>query len=358
MCSEPRSRLGPDMGPEAVSPRHRTSQPNTRLHPAPTRPSTTHGHSPFVRSRPRRIFQRFDTPGHVPPAPPHPRPPRLLAPSEAALHLGLALASRFGAVLHLVHVEVLSEDPYGTPDDAAGPGARLRERLKAVVDRDRDAGQPYDPESVKMEHAVVRGVAAAPAILQYADAHDVDLVVMGRHGRRGLQRTVLGSVAEAVVLDAPCPVVTVPAGYVLAGESPSVLVAVDFSAQSATAVEVAARLAAWMGADLDVLHVVETVGRAPEEAPEEAARARLTALSASVLEDVDDAPAAVRHHVVSGRPGDGVMDVVRETAPALLVVGPRGHAGLGRLLGSVADRAVREAPCPVVVSRPSRGARS
>ena len=123
--------------------------------------------------------------------------------SERALEAALTLAARAGATLHIVHAEVLHADPYGRPADTI---EKLRERLKEDVERDCDDSVRFDPGSVKLEHVVVRDVAAAPALIRYAEEHDADLVVMGTHGRTGLRRMLLGSVAEEVVRWALCPV--------------------------------------------------------------------------------------------------------------------------------------------------------
>lgn len=75
----------------------------------------------------------------------------------------------------------------------------LRASLAAVV--------PTDP-AVPCIHKLMIG-DPAEAIIQLAEADDVDFVVMGTHGRTGLTRLLMGSVAEAVVRRAPCPVLTV-----------------------------------------------------------------------------------------------------------------------------------------------------
>ena len=79
-----------------------------------------------------------------------------------------------------------------------------------------------------------RGIAAAPVILEYARDEEVDLVVLATHGRRGVRRMLMGSVAEEVVRLAARPVLTVrPDGAQEHGEPPRrILVPVDFSDHS------------------------------------------------------------------------------------------------------------------------------
>ncbi len=122
--------------------------------------------------------------------------------SEAALEYATALARDTGASLLIVHVE---EDPlaYG-----AGEGfvplpewstEALKKRLHQVV--------PTDPR-VKHQHRLLMGDPAT-MIVQLAEEEQADLIVMGTHGRSGLSRLLMGSVAEQVVRTAPCPVLTI-----------------------------------------------------------------------------------------------------------------------------------------------------
>lgn len=66
--------------------------------------------------------------------------------------------------------------------------------------------------AVTVRQVQERGISAAPVILDYARENDVDLVVMGTHGRRGVRRMLLGSVTDEVLRAAPCPVLTVRGG--------------------------------------------------------------------------------------------------------------------------------------------------
>lgn len=120
---------------------------------------------------------------------------------DAALTLATSLARERGATLLIVHVE---EPPaaygggemyYGMPDPVTED---LRSMLKEVV--------PPDP-SVPCEHRLLTGDPAS-AIVRLAKEEAVELIVMGTHGRTGLMRLLMGSVAEAVVRRAPCPVLT------------------------------------------------------------------------------------------------------------------------------------------------------
>jgi len=132
------------------------------------------------------------------------------AHSDFALQYAIALAKRLDASLHLLHVveERLVTGvliPEGAVTDLTG----LRAELMA------DAEQRLLACREQAERARVPVVTAArvgvtsPAITEYTRAHNIDLIVMGTHGRTGMAHLVMGSVAERVVRQAPCPVLTV-----------------------------------------------------------------------------------------------------------------------------------------------------
>jgi nucleotide-binding universal stress UspA family protein len=120
---------------------------------------------------------------------------------DAALAHATSLARDTGATLLIVHVE---EPPvaygggemyYGVPEPATND---LKEMLAKV--------KPTD-ESVPYEHHLIVGDPAS-AITRLAEDENADMIVMGTHGRTGLSRLLMGSVAESVVRHASCPVFT------------------------------------------------------------------------------------------------------------------------------------------------------
>jgi len=120
---------------------------------------------------------------------------------DAALELATSLARERDATLVIVHVE---EPPaaygggemyYGMPEPAIDD---LQKMLEGVT--------PAAPD-VAFEHRLISGDPAS-AIAKLAEEEDMALIVMGTHGRTGLMRLLMGSVAEAVVRRASCPVLT------------------------------------------------------------------------------------------------------------------------------------------------------
>ncbi len=127
--------------------------------------------------------------------------------SRLALEEAAELAGRFAAELTLVHVHVppshAAADVLTGVPDVARQEAHDLERLVSGwrTDAERLAGRP-------VRVAVLSG-EPADEIVKFARENALDLVVVATHGRRGLRRLVLGSVAERVVRTAPCPVLAV-----------------------------------------------------------------------------------------------------------------------------------------------------
>ena len=122
------------------------------------------------------------------------------APSEAALAYGRKMADEFDAALHLLHV---AENPFLR---AASGDRRSREEAASrwLQDRLTEADRRRGAVTI-----VEQSDEPASEILRYAKSNNIDLIVIGTHGRTGLARAALGSVAETVVRAASCPVLTV-----------------------------------------------------------------------------------------------------------------------------------------------------
>ena len=120
---------------------------------------------------------------------------------DSALELATTLARERGAKLLIVHVE---EPPaaYGAGEMYYGMPDPVTEDLRKMLEQ---VGPP-DPQ-VPCERRLITGDPAT-AIANLAQEEGVELIVMGTHGRTGLMRLLMGSVAEAVVRHAPCPVLT------------------------------------------------------------------------------------------------------------------------------------------------------
>ncbi len=129
--------------------------------------------------------------------------------SERAVQYACRLAERLGSSLHLLHVlsEILpaGPDPLLMPVMPAEYYADNEARAKETLDRLRDPGWGEPAKVV----TVVRWGSPVEAIVAYALEQKIDLITVATHGRTGLKHVLLGSVAEQIVRQAPCPVLTI-----------------------------------------------------------------------------------------------------------------------------------------------------
>jgi nucleotide-binding universal stress UspA family protein len=132
------------------------------------------------------------------------------APSETALNYARAMARAFGAELHVLHV---FEPLWITSADVVGGGVALATMIQGLEDTAKkqleEAVTEEDRRELKAVPVMMTSESPAREIAKYANDQKVDLVVIGTHGRSGLTRLLIGSVAEKIVRLAPCPVLTV-----------------------------------------------------------------------------------------------------------------------------------------------------
>jgi nucleotide-binding universal stress UspA family protein len=127
--------------------------------------------------------------------------------SDAAVKYGYALADAFGATLHLLNVV---QDPYTLPWAAEGFAAPIADLLADWEGQAKRRLAEMVPTAPAATTLIRTQVGTPPReIVRYAADHQIDLIVLGTHGRGPLGHMLLGSVAERVVRTAPCPVLTV-----------------------------------------------------------------------------------------------------------------------------------------------------
>lgn len=224
------------------------------------------------------------------------------------------------------------------------------------------AGESHAEGGLHVHYRQVRRASPVVAILECADEQAADLIVMGTRGRDGVDRFLGGSVAEEVVRLARCPVLTVRAEGEEAARPPAaterVLVPVDLSEHAADQIAHAVALAEVYQARLDLLHVVEEAAflavyglgtEGPDPAAlQERARAALEKLAGAALPDGTHA----NLHIVAGHPARDIVEAAREKGAGMIVMATHGRTGLKRFfIGSVAEKVVRTATCPVFTVR-------
>ena len=201
----------------------------------------------------------------------------------------------------------------------------------------------------------------ADAIRAAARGGDVEMIVMGSHGRRGIDRLLLGSVAERTVQAAPVPVLVVRESEAEASRPiRSILFATDFSEHAERAERVVAKWARAVGAEVEIIHAIRetAVLFAPYAVPgssdwegemKEAAQRRIEKVRARF----EEAGVSAKSTIVYGLASEEIIHQAEASGAQVVAVGSRGYSALQRfVLGSVAQRVLRHAPCSVLVAGP------
>ena len=210
-----------------------------------------------------------------------------------------------------------------------------------------------------LKEAKVKGFSAGQVILDYAKEHDIDLIVMGTHGRRGPARMFLGSVTEEVIRQAYCPVLTLrsrerpPCGEAME----KILVPIDFSEHSKSALSYAREIAALYGSSLQLIHAIEEPVYPYFYAPAggfsvaqqlEELRVKTDEALEKLMSESRGPEVPYEKFVVTGRPAIEITRFAEEQSSDMIVIATHGLSGLERLLvGSTAEQVVRLATCPV-----------
>lgn len=285
-------------------------------------------------------------------------PTDLSAGSDEALYYAMALARRYNAKLIAFH---------GDPTN--GDAEVLLSEVKAFFERSlfQHLG-PAELAAIEWERVVEQCDDPGAAITRYAAEHTIDLIVM-RSRRRPHRAALLGSTAESVSRTAPCPVLVMHSderdwvsGSNTRIELKRVLVAYDFSDYSELALNYALSFAQEHQSELHLLHVlpsfavnnpVHTWYPPRNEGPYHQGRRRLqNAMSAAAHPSV-----AITYAISEGQPYREILDYAEKNDIDLICLGAHGAGfGLRSMFGSNVDRVLRQAPCPVLVTRPLKPA--
>jgi nucleotide-binding universal stress UspA family protein len=275
--------------------------------------------------------------------------------SSRATSVAARLARDSDAELELVHAWYLPAMVYAP--EIMYPAEAVQE---IIDDAERQlAAAVAEAKGLGAKRVTARLLAGVPwsMIVDAAEDPTIDLIVLGTHGRTGLARVLLGSVAEKVIRHAPCSVMVVrPDGEI----KPflRVMCATDFSDSARYAAELAAALVRPGGAGVALLHVLELpVAYTREPHPPDIFRA-LDERSAAVLdrwatELRANATCPVATRSLVGRAGAQILHAIdTDRTIDLVVLGSHSRTGIKRLLlGSVAEQVARYARCPVLVAR-------
>jgi nucleotide-binding universal stress UspA family protein len=281
--------------------------------------------------------------------------------AEQALRVAVRIATEQGAELVIAHATYLPSSVFAGelpfPPDAIQ--RLLEEEQRELEGATRSA---IELGAQRVSSQFLSGQPWAQIVEALDTDPAFDLVVMGTQGRSGLSRVLLGSVAEKVVRHARCPVLAVRPDSKLAPYT-NVLCPIDFSDTSQHAVELAGALTRPGGTGITLLHVIEAPVAFSGEPLAPAFLQDLSKRSSELLEQWasrlrEQVSVAVVTRSRLGNPGSQTLAVLHEDRTFdLVAMGSHGRTGLRRaLIGSVAEKVVRHAPCAVLVARSPRGA--
>jgi nucleotide-binding universal stress UspA family protein len=237
-----------------------------------------------------------------------------------------------------------------TVEDRAQAFARLRDETQHRLSRLADEHLAPHRAAIHVEVAE----DAARAITAAAERHGAELIVLGTHGRTGLRRMVLGSIAQSVVHHAAAPAVLIrePVTTPEARDAPlSVILPTDGTRRVLQALPAAGKLLGDLGATVTVARVLEL--------PTLVVQSTLQAQRRAIQRELDEHIGALAGVgveadgvILEGYPVRSLINFARERGAELLLVPTHDRSEAGRVvLGSVADRLIHEAPCPVALVR-------
>jgi nucleotide-binding universal stress UspA family protein len=265
--------------------------------------------------------------------------------AENPFSYAVAIAQRFGAQLHVVHVR-------STPSRAKSHTPDLLPHEPAAVE-----AYPAKPALKAPIQVEVVAPSVPVAILRYASEHDIDLIVMGGRSRSGLRMPRLGAIAGRVVRYSPCPVLTVRHRLPTRGLE-RILVPIDFSEPSRKTLTFARDIAALAHATIDLVHALDRfheptafgLGAPTRLAPQIAGK--WEAQLREFWDEVEGPQVPFLPHVIVGPPGPEIVNFALKRGSDLIVIGTHGKTGLRRLvMGSVAESVTQNALCATLSVR-------
>jgi len=194
---------------------------------------------------------------------------------------------------------------------------------------------------ISSEFTVRHGIEIYQEIVDEAEKRQADLIVMGRRGLTGLERLMMGSNTAKVIGYAHCSVLVVPKEAKIEGKK--ILLSVDGSRYSDTAATATLSIAKHLHAEVIVISVVysDHKEKRHSEAVENVKRVETFMTQASIN---------VSGQILSGNPGEAIVEEAKSKGVDLIVIGSHGRTGLDRMLmGSVSDRVIGYSDCAVLV---------
>ncbi len=271
--------------------------------------------------------------------------------SDHALDYAIALARRYDARIYLTHV--ITPDPFqfAEPQLAQATYEKVRqaaeEGMTDILISGKLRGLPHE---VLLEEGNVW-----PTIEKLCVEHEIDLIVVGTHGRGKVQKILIGSVAEEIFRQADCAVLTV--GPSVKGETTrevefnNILFATDFGPGAEKAAAHAFSLAQEHGARLTLLHVIESAAAYTEESVSRQKEINIVRMK-QLMPKGSENWCKPEFHVTFGAAVEEILLGARENKADLIIMGAKARKSLaGHVPLTIAYNVVTKAHCPVLTVR-------
>jgi len=282
--------------------------------------------------------------------------------AEQAFTHAIYFAEKYQSELHILNVNTLFEEyaEFTSNISSANDIRKMAEdSINKQINKMVDNVALENLEIIKCQK---RGISAATTILEYSLDNDIDLIVMGTHGRRGLGHLFLGSVAEEVVRFSTCPVFTIreedePKPI---EQFKNILVPIDFSDRSYISIKYAKEIAKLYNSKLQLLHVIEDAfppiysllgnmsiyNLVPDIVAKTKERLEV------VFNETNESNLKHENYIVNGHAAKDILNFAKTHNTNLIVIATHGLTGIEHfLIGSVAEKVVRMAPCPVFTTK-------
>jgi nucleotide-binding universal stress UspA family protein len=270
---------------------------------------------------------------------------------EGAIREAIQLAKKCSSKLSAISV-IETNPEYATiaPQLLEKAEKAAREHLESVKAQAKKEG-------VDITTSILEGEDSYNYISEEAAKNKISMIIMGRRGKTGLKRLVMGSTTARVIGHAPCNVLVVPRAAQV--EFKNILVATDGSRHAAAAASEAIGIAKKSNGKLIVLAVVPSESMQPMDiVHSEMSRDIIAAKELSLAENSAKAVKAaaqkegiaVEAFIMGGRPADAIVQTAKEKNVDVIMLGSHGKTGVDKLLmGSVAERVIVLASCAVLV---------
>jgi len=282
------------------------------------------------------------------------------------------IAGRLGLQVVLLHVASREEH-----DRVSSFKGYLDSKSEALLNQayyvQRSSGKPTKDGNVRVTSVLTVG-NPPEEILQYVEENSVDLVLMATHGRSGITRWALGSVADKVLRRSSVPVWLVRAAKPESGVSAmwpnmKVLVPLDGSTMAESVLPHVEALSRQRGIEMEVtlMRVIEHQPANADRSAEKAGpgkdarrrkddtRAECEAYLADIAGKLSSSAVSVRSEVLAGDPSEQIIEYANKNRSGLVLMATHGRSGVGRwAFGSVADRVLRRSSRPLLLVRVAR----